>query len=150
MGALWQPLHPSPFGKLSQILLYLCTQFLLYLCTQFLLYLCTQFSVIFVHTIDNFLYCLHIQFLTLIIQICCMFASSCGQHCRLSIRSNFGSVYQILSNTSKSKYQLMVRRSGLSMQMQNIFEPTFLDFHFARFLATFIQIQIHESGPFVV
>ena len=108
-------------------------------------------SFIFVHTISLiFLYCLHMQFLTLIIQICCMFASSCGQHCRLSIRSNFGSVYQILSNTSKSKYQLMVRRSGLSMQMQNIFEPTFLDFHFARFLATFIQIQIHESGPFVV
>ena len=38
-------------------------------------------SLIFVHTIDNFLYCLHIQFLTLIIQICCMLASSCGQHC---------------------------------------------------------------------
>ena len=54
-------------------------------------------SLIFVHTIDNFLYCLHMQFLTLIIQICCMFASSCGQHCCLSIYSNFGS----FSNTSK-------------------------------------------------
>ena len=27
MGALWQALHPSPFGKLSPILLHLCVQF---------------------------------------------------------------------------------------------------------------------------